>query len=163
MSMNVWFARDKATAIAGRDKVAQNIEAVKASYARKGDYEFAIIDGVYPKSSSDKSILRWTSYRQEGRVQAIEIKLKRRQPIESVSVYWFEDGKAIMRPASWRAEYLFDGKWCEYEPYITDSYGVLLNQFNMVHPDKPIEAEAIRLIITPQQKKAVGILETVIE
>ena len=162
-AMNVWFARDKATAIAGRDKVAQNIEAVKASYARKGDYEFAIIDGVYPKSSSDKSILRWTSYRQEGRVQTIEIKLKRRQPIESVSVYWFEDGKAVMRPASWRAEYLFDGKWYEYEPYITDNYGVLLNQFNMVHPDKPIEAEAIRLIITPQQKKAVGILEAVIE
>ena len=68
-----------------------------------------------------------------------------------------------MRPASWRAEYLFDGKWYEYEPYTTDSYGVLLNQFNMVHPDKPIEAEAIRLIITPQQKKAVGILEAVIE
>ena len=163
MSMNVWFARDKATAIAGRDKVAQNIETVKASYARKGDDAYALIDGVYPKSSSDKSILRWTSYRQEGRVQTIEIKLKKRQPIESVSVYWFEDGKAIMRPASWRAEYLFDGKWYEYEPYITDSYGVLLNQFNMVHPDKPIEAEAIRLIITPQQKKAVGILEAVIE
>jgi hypothetical protein len=96
-------------------------------------------------------------------VQTIEIKLKKRQPIESVSVYWFEDGIAIMRPASWRAEYLLDGKWYGYEPYITDHYGVLLNQFNMVHPDKPIEAEAIRLIITPQPNKAVGILEAVVE
>ena len=162
-AMNVWFARDKETAIASKDKVAQNIETVRASYARKGDDVFALIDGVYPKSSNDKSILRWTSYRQEGKVQTLEIRLKKRQPIESVSVYWFEDGRAIMRPESWRAEYLLDGKWYEYVPYITDSYGVLVDQFNMVHPDKPIEAEAIRLIVTPQPNKAVGILEAVVE
>ena len=162
-AMNTWFARDKATAISCKDKVAKNIETVKASYARKGDDAYAVIDGVYPKSSSDKSILRWTSYRQEGKVQAIEIRLKKRQPIESISVYWFEDNRAIRRPKSWSAEYLLNGKWYEYKPYLTDQFGTAINQFNMVHPAEPIEAEAIRLTIVPQERYAVGILEAIVE
>ena len=162
-AMNVWFARDKATAISSKDKVAQNIETVKASYARKGDDAYAVIDGVYPKSSSDKSILRWTSYRQEGKVQTIEIRLKKRQPIESISAYWFDDNRAVRRPKSWSAEYLLDGKWHEYKPYLTDQFGTAINQFNMVHPAEPIEAEALRLTITPQEGYAVGILEVIVE
>ena len=162
-AMNTWFARDKATAISCKDKVAKNIETVKASYARKGDDAYAVIDGVYPKSSSDKSILRWTSYRQEGKVQTIEIRLKKRQPIESISVYWFEDNRAIRRPKSWSAKYLLNGKWYEYKPYLTDQFGTAINQFNMVHPAEPIEAEAIRLTIVPQERYAVGILEAIVE
>lgn len=163
MAMNVWFARDKATAEAGGERVAENIQSVKTKFAHKGDYEFAIIDGVYPKSSRDKSILRWTSYGRQGEEQTIEIKLKKEQPIESIMVYWYEDNKGVMRPASWRAEYLYNGEWHEYKPYITDHFGVLLDQFNMVHPDKEIKAEAIRLVVTPQQGKAVGILEAIVE
>ena len=163
MAMNVWFARDKATAEAGGESVAENIQSVKTKFAHKGDYEFAIIDGVYPKSSRDKSILRWTSYGRQGEEQTIEIKLKKEQPIESIMVYWYEDGRGVMRPEKWHAEYLCNGEWHEYKPYITDHFGVLLDQFNMVHPDKEIKAEAIRLIVTPQQGKAVGILEAIVE
>ncbi len=163
MAMNVWFARDKATAEAGRERVAENIQSVKTTFAHKGDYEFAIIDGVYPNSSRDKSILRWTSYGRQGKEQTIEIKLKQEQLIESIMVYWYEDGKGIMRPEKWHAEYLHNGEWQPYKPYITDHFGVLLDQFNMVHPDREIRAEAIRLIVTPQANKAVGILEAKVE
>ncbi len=163
MAMNVWFARDKATAEAGGERVAENIQSVKTKFAHNGDYEFAIIDGVYPKSSRDKSILRWTSYGRQGEEQTIEIKLKKEQPIESIMVYWYEDGRGVMRPEKWHAEYLYNGEWHEYKPYITDHFGALLDQFNMVHPDKEIKAEAIRLVVTPQQGKAVGILEAIVE
>ncbi len=163
MAMNVWFARDRATAEASVDRVAENIHSVKTTYSHKGDYEFAIIDGVYPKSSHDKSILRWTSYGRQGQEQSVEIRLKKEQPIESIMVYWYEDNKGVMRPASWRAEYLYNGEWHEYKPYITDQFGVLIDQFNMVHPDKEIRAKAIRLIATPQSGKAVGILEAIVE
>ena len=161
--MNVWFARDKVTAEASRQRVAKNIHSVKTTFLGKGDTDFAIIDGEYPKSSHDKSILRWTSYGRQGKEQKVEIKLKKEQPIESIMVYWYEDNKGVMRPASWRAEYLHNGKWHDYKPYITDHFGVLIDQFNMVHPDKDIKAEAIRLIVTPQSGKAVGILEAIVE
>lgn len=162
-SMNVWFAADAKTAREGMEKTPQHIASVKASYTYNRDAAYAIIDGVNPKSSYDTSILRWTSYRQQDMPQTIEIKLKKRQPVESVSVYWYEDSRKVKRPESWSAEYLLDGKWYEYAPYITDHFGTEINQFNMVHPSKPIEAEAIRLTVKPQKSYAVGILEVIVE
>ena len=162
-SMNVWFACDAKTAREGMEKVPQHIASVKASYTYYGDDAYAVIDGAYPKSSHDTSILRWTSYRQQDVLQTIEIRLKKRQPIESVSVYWYEDSRKVRRPESWSAEYLLNGKWYEYRPYITDNFGTAINQFNMVHPEEPIEAEAIRLKVTPQKGYAVGILEALID
>ena len=162
-SMNVWFAEDAKSAREGMEKVAPHIASVKASYTYNRDDAYAIIDGVNPKSSHDTSILRWTSYRQQDTTQTIEIKLKKRQPIESMSVYWYEDRGKVKRPESWSAEYLLDGKWHEYQPYITDHFGIALNQFNMVHPSEPIEAEEIRLKVVPQKGYAVGILEVIVE
>ncbi len=162
-SMNVWFACDATTARNGLERTPQHIASVKASYTYVRDDAYAIIDNIYPKSSRDKSILRWTSHRQPGKTQTIEIKLKKRQPIESISTYWYEDKGAVRRPKSWSAEYLLDGKWYEYKPYLTDHFGIALDQFNMIHPAEPIEAEAIRLKIVPQEGYAVGILEVIVE
>ncbi len=162
-AMNVWFAEDAKSARDGMEKVAPHIASVKASYTYNRDAAYAIIDGVYPTSSHDTSILRWTSYRQQDMAQTIEIMLKKRQPVESISVYWYEDRGKVKRPKSWSAEYLLDGEWHEYAPYITDHFGIALDQFNMVHPSEPIEAEAIRLKVVPQKGYAVGILETIVE
>ena len=84
-------------------------------------------------------------------------------PIESISVYWYNDNKGVKYPESWRAEYMKDGKWNEYTPYITDSFSTLGDQFNMVHPATPVETDAIMLHITPQKDATVGILEVTIE
>ena len=162
-SMNVWFACDATTARNGMERTPQHIASIKASYTYNRDDAYAVIDGIHPKSSSDSSILRWTSYRQQSKKQAIEIRLKKRQPIESVSAYWYEDNRSVRRPKSWSAEYLLDGKWHEYSPYITDQFGTAIDQFNMVHPAESVEAEAIRLKIIPQEGYAVGLLEVIVE
>ena len=162
-SMNVWFACNATTARNGMERTPQHIDSVKTSYTYNRDDAYAIIDGIHPKSSNDKSILRWTSYRQQGKAQTIDIVLKKRQPIESLSAYWYEDNRSVRRPKSWSAEYLLDGKWHEYSPYITDQFGTAIDQFNMVHPAESVEAEAIRLKIIPQEGYAVGILEVIVE
>ena len=162
-AMNVWFACDATTARNGLERTPQHIASVKTSYTYIRDDAYAIIDNIHPESSHDKSILRWTSHRQPGKVQTIEIEFKKRQPIESISTYWYEDKGSIRRPKCWSAEYLLDGKWHEYKPYITDHFGIALDQFNMVHPAEPIEAEALRLTITPQDGYALGILEVIVE
>ena len=162
-AMNVWFACNADCAREGMEKTPKNIASIKASYTFDRDDAYAIIDGVHPSSSHDKSILRWTSHRQEGTPQTLEIGLKKAQAIESISVYWYEDNQKVKRPMSWSAEYLLDGKWHEYVPYITDHFNTATDQFNMVHPSAPIKAEAIRLNVVPQRGYSAGILEAIVE
>ncbi len=162
-AMNVWFARDAATARKCLKKLAPNIENVSASYTYLTDEVTAIADNLRPANSADTSIPRWTSWPKLGQEQKVEIKLKKKMPIESISVYWYNDDRGVKYPESWRAEYMKDGKWNEYTPYITDSYATAGNQFNMVHPATAVETDAIMLYITPQKDAAVGILEVTIE
>jgi hypothetical protein len=93
----------------------------------------------------------------------VKITLKKKMPIESISIYWYNDNKGVKYPVSWHAEYRKDGKWHQYTPYITDSYATAGDQFNMVHPAGPVETDAIMLHITPQKDAAVGILEAIVE
>ena len=123
----------------------------------------AIADGRQPKSSGDRSIPRWTSWPQKGTPQQVVIKLRKRQTIESVQVYWYDDKGGVQIPVSWSMDYLVDGEWRVFTPYITDRFGTYADQFNMVHPDVAIEAEALRLNMTPHEDSTVGILEVVVE
>lgn len=163
--MNVWFGRDAATALAGVFRLPKNIAEVKASYTNsRGDDILAVVDGKVPTHSHDKSIQRWTSWRQQGKEQNIEITFKKAQPVECVSVYWYDDNNGVQIPKTWSIDYFADGEWHEFKPYITDHFATALDQFNMVHPDEPITAEALRLNMTPKDKDtAVGILELTIE
>ena len=124
---------------------------------------YAIADGQFPKSSSDNSIIRWTSWPQKGTAQQVEIKLKKESDVESVSVYWYDDQGGVQVPASWDMEYQVNGQWNKFRLYSTDHYGILPDQFNMVHPAEAIKADALRLHIKPKPDSAVGILEVVIE
>lgn len=162
-AMNVWFARDAATARTSIKILAPNIESVNASFTYNNDDVTAIADNLRPANSADNSIPRWTSWPQLGKEQQVEIKLKKRMSIESISVYWYNDNKGVKYPESWRAEYKTGDKWNKYIPYITDSYATAGNQFNMVHPTAPVETDAIKLYITPQKDAAAGILEVIIE
>ncbi len=162
-SMNVWFARDGATAAAAVTRPQGNIAEVEASFTYNGDDVIAIVDGELPKSSSDSGVLRWTSWPQKGVPQTVTLGLKKKQNVESVSVYWYDDAGGVQVPASWSAEYLADGKWISFPLYNTDFYRMEKNQFNVIHPGHAIEAEAIRLCIQPKATSAVGILEATIE
>ena len=51
----------------------------------------------------------------------------------------------------------------KFKIYITERFGVAKDQFNMVHPDRPIKADAIRINMIAQKDACVGILEATIE
>ncbi len=161
--MNVWFARDVATVINSLPRMANNVSGVFATHTYGNDDVFAIVDGVRPAHSFDKSIPRWTSWPKTGKTQQVEIRLKKRQAVESVQVYWYDDNGGVQLPVSWTMEYEDGGEWHPFVPYVTDRFGVESDQFNMVHPEMPIEAEALRLTIVPKADATVGILEAVIE
>lgn len=163
--MNVWFGRDEKTALAGVFRLPQNIADVEASYTNsRGDDVRAVLDGKLPSHSHDKSILRWTSWRQPGKTQHIDIALKKAQPVECVSVYWYDDGGDVQVPKEWSIDYLANGEWHEFQPYITDQFGTDKDKFNTVHPLEPVVAEALRINITPKSKDlAVGVLEITVE
>ena len=162
-TMNVWFARDLATAIQASVRTVGNIDDVTATHTCMSDDVYAVADGKLPKSSADTSIPRWTSWSQKGQVQQVDIKLKKAQPIESISVYWYDDKGGVQVPVSWNVEYQDQGAWRPFKLYVTDMYGIQPDQFNMVHPAEPFTTDAIRLNITPRRDATVGILEVVIE
>jgi hypothetical protein len=162
-AMNVWFARDAQTVLQSQPQLASNVAWVKASHTYANDTADAVADNRRPSNSADKSIDRWTSWPQTGKTQIVEIGLKKRQPVECVQVYWYDDSGGVQAPVSWSMEYLCDGEWHAFVPYVTDRFGVALDHFNMVHPEMSIEAEALRLTIVPKTDAAVGILEAVIE
>ena len=162
-AMNVWFGRDAETARLSLVRTVGNIKDVKATHTFSGDDVYAIADGKRPSSSADRSIPRWTSWPEKGKKQQVEVILKKAQPIESVSVYWYDDKGGVQPPVEWDMEYRSEGKWHKYTPYITDSFGVATNQFNMVHPASAITADALRLNITPKSDSTAGILELIVE
>ena len=163
VTMNVWFARHAETAAKEMIRTVDNIADVSATHTNGSDDVYAIADGQFPKSSSDNSIIRWTSWPQKGTAQQVEIKLKKESDVESVSVYWYDDQGGVQVPASWDMEYQANGQWNKFRLYSTDHYGILPDQFNMVHPAEAIKADALRLHIKPKPDSAVGILEVVIE
>lgn len=158
-AMNVWFARSEATARESAFHFARNISGVKASFTYSGDDEYAVADGAVPDNSSDTKIPRWTSWPECGKEQWVEVTLAKPMAVESVAVYWYDDGGGVQLPVSWSMEYRSQGEWHTFRPYTTDRFGVERDQFNMVHPDEQITADALRLKIVPKASAAAGILE----
>ena len=165
VSMNVWFARDAETAIQGMTRAVGNVLDVQASYTYPNDDPIAIADGKHPKSSADRNIPRWTSWAvsQLGKTQTLEVTFRKEQPVESVSIYWFDDHDGVYLPAEWSMEYKEGDEWKEFKPYITDRFGVEADQFNMVHPQGEVVTKALRITMVPQPNKAVGVLELIVE
>ena len=162
-AMNVWFARDAATVRESMVFPVGNIASIKATYTYQNDDELAPVDGKQPTNSFDRTIPRWTAWPKVGEKQSVEVKLKKKQPIESVSVYWYDDKGGVQLPVEWNIDYFVDGEWHVFKPYVTDRFGVELDQFNMVHPAEPIEAEAIRINMMPKKESSIGILELLVE
>ena len=162
-TMNVWFADNADTAREGAALTVGNIADVRATATYSGDIEYAVADGREPKDSFDTSIPRWTSWPKLGEEQVVELKLRKSQKVESLSVYWYDDKGGVQLPVEWSAQYLSGGEWHEFTPYITDSFGVEKDKYNVVHPAESIKAEALRLKIKAKSDAAVGILEAKIE
>ncbi|MCH2176818.1 MAG: glycoside hydrolase family 127 protein [Lentisphaeria bacterium] len=162
-SMNVWFPNNKELAQKSLDAMAFNnahYGVVSAAYTAESDSIEALTDGKRPQAANDNTIPKWSSVGQEGQTQIIELDFSNAQQIESVGVYWFEDDKTtISAPASWTMSYKKDGEWHPFKIYVTDFYGTDVNMYVVVHPETEIICEGLRLELTPQEGKAVGLLD----
>jgi DUF1680 family protein len=163
-SMNVWFPT-KTDMLSYKEygvSYGGKFKKVKASYTCTNDDIAAISSDESPKSSVDETVKRWTSWPKKGEPQSIEIELKKLTELESIGVYWFEDDKGVRLPKSWNLEYWENGKWNEFPVYVTDSYYLFKDQYNIVHPASNIKTSKIRLNIQAKKEYSVGVLDVVI-
>ena len=102
--MNCWFPINKEELIY-EPKLNDNFKSINATSCYHSDFIEAMIDNVVPKSSKDETIRRWTSYPNVGQNQEIELTLKNKMDIQSISLYWFDDNQGVRLPQEWRVEY----------------------------------------------------------
>lgn len=160
-SMIVWLPREagRVQYFDGEKVVGGRYGPVKASHTYSGDTVAALADGKRPAASDDTSVPRWTSWPQKGTPQWVEVALLEPRPLRSVGVYWYDDRGGVQRPASWRVEVRTDGRWQPLDLYVTDSYQVEADRYNVVHPAAPVTADAVRIHMVPRRDAAVGILD----
>ena len=70
-----------------------------------------------------------------------------------------QDQFDVKFPDQWSLEVEQDGQWRPFNLYTTDRYDTRANQYNVVHPAAPLQCDAIRIKMKPQQDAALGILE----
>jgi DUF1680 family protein len=120
----------------------------------------ALFDGHAPQRSRHANYPRWNSQQQEGIPQQIELLFNGRQTVESLAVFWISDSRTTtLLPASWKLECLIDGEWKPFSVYTTDSYGLEEDKYNVVRPSALLSCSGIRIKLTPQPGKSVGIAE----
>ncbi|AQQ10162.1 hypothetical protein L21SP3_01990 [Sedimentisphaera cyanobacteriorum] len=165
-SMTVWFAQTKQgarKAAMSENAFISNMGIIEASYTYRGDEAEAVSDGKIPESSSDRSIPRWTSWPRRGKSQTITYSFDETQKVSSAGLYFYNGGGGVQLPASWHIERKISGSWEKMEPYLTDSYSVIEDSFNTVHPAEVKECEAMRIVVNPKKTSCAGILEAKIE
>jgi len=52
-----------------------------------------------------------------------------------------------------------NNEWPKFNFYVTDSYEIEKDKYNVVHPAATLSCEAIKINIKPAKEKAVGILD----
>lgn len=158
-AMNIWIPTNSDLVVYETENGIKGgkFDYVKASsVAVIGDLQVLQL-AQQPASSDDRTLTAWASEQSETS-SIVEIGL-RNQPIRSVNIYWYERGNEVHLPESWRMEYLKNGKWEPFGLYVTDAYNTFLNQYNVVHPDKELTCDAIKIIMTSSKDHGVGILD----
>ena len=160
-SMTVWFPTSPGLAVYDPHVLPKEsiFTEITASHTSALDTVSAIGDGQEPRYSSGKKVPRWTSRGQPGKPQWVVGRFAETKNIRSVGVYWMQDQDEVKFPQEWSLEVEQDGEWKPFELYTTDQYHYRANQYNVVHPAAPLQCDAIRILITPREEKAVGILE----
>ncbi len=137
---------------------------VTASHTFANDSVEAIRLAIQPRSSSDNSVPRWTSWSQTGKSQWVEIKLKAAKEIARVGVYFYDDSGGVQRPGSWHIEVPNQDQWQKLGIYNTDQYSSLPDTYNTVHPARSLKTDTLRIVMSPKHDKTcVGILSVDIE
>ena len=160
-SMTVWFPRQKDMSVFDPHALPKEsvFNELMASYTCELDTVNAIGDGKEPEWSSGNKVPRWTSRGQNGNDQWIIARFNTTKDIRSVGIFWMQDQFDVKFPKQWTLEVEQDGQWKPFKLYTTDRYDTRANQYNVVHPASPLQCNAIRINMSPQQDSAVGILE----
>ncbi len=160
-SMTVWFPRSSEHAQFDPTALPKKspFVGVAASHTFEQDAVSAIGDNQKPKWSSGKKVSRWSSRPQKNKPQWVEGRFSEVRHVRSIGVYWFDDDKEVRIPAEWTVEVEQNGEWKPLELYVTDEYGLRVNQYNIVHPASDLKCDAMRILMTPQEDACVGILE----
>ena len=154
-SMNVWIATKKELAeLDPHRKRKEKFANVTASFSYRQHPAHALTIPTVPKNSGGHGQF-WSSYRQPGQSQWVEIDLGKEKTIRRVAVYWMADGGGVRVPKQWHVETRSSdkGPWKKLTPYNTDSYSTLKNCYNSVQSAKPCKARYARIVMTPQNKK----------
>jgi len=158
-SMIVWTPSDRTSAeqaMAAGQFDAAKYGTVTASCNQQD--VAAVCDGHRPQSSEDTTIPRWTSFWKRGEAQSIRLLFDIPQSVGKLGVYWAAgDGCAL--PTSWTLMVLRDGAWTPFDKYITDSYRVEADTYNVIHPASELVCDGLKLKTTPQPGQCVGILD----
>ena len=159
--MTVWFPKSPEMANFDPNVLPEEspFAEVAASHTYEQDAISAVADNHEPRWSTGKQVARWSSRPQSGKSQWVEGQFPKSRKVRSIGLYWFDNGKDVRVPAEWSLEVRQAGEWKPFELYVTDEYGVRVNQYNVVHPSKPLSCEAIRVQMDPQKDACVGILE----
>jgi len=122
----------------------------------------AVLDGLIPSSSSDRSIPRFVwAQGGGGRRESgtwIEYRYSEARAIGSAEVYWAADaeGGECALPSSWWLEWWDGAAW---KPVAgPPAYPIAKDQFNTVR-FSPVHTTAIRLQVATQGRQPAGILE----
>lgn len=160
-SMITWLPTVPALAAPDPNDPAQwKFAKVTASHTFDNDTVLAVQRRGTPKSSADTSIQRWTSWPQRGREQWLELELRERAAVESIAVWFYDDGGGVQVPGDWHVEVpAADGSWQRLAIYNTDEYSVLPDAYNLVHPAEPLTTDRLRIVMRPQHDRTcVGVL-----
>jgi hypothetical protein len=130
-----------------------------ASHCFENDSVEAVMDGVLPKASSDKTIPRFTWWDHRGSKEWIERSFAKSQKVSGVEVYWFDDtgvGGHCGLPKSWSLFYKKNGQWLAVRN--PGDFATLPDAFNRVSFD-PVECDGLRIEVQLQPQTSGGILE----
>ena len=135
---------------------------VQASASSHFEPPSAVLDGLAPSSSSDRSIPRFVwaqggGGRREGGTW-IEYRYSEPRAVGSADVYWAADadGGECALPSSWWLEWWDGAAW---KPVAgPPAYPIAKDQFNAVR-FSPVRTTAIRLQVATQGRQPAGILE----
>ncbi len=156
--MEVWLARDPATAQLPPRPTIASMSRTSASHVWTSDTTDALNDQIEPRNSIDHDVPRFTWWDHTGTSEWVQYDFPRTTKVAGVEVYWFDDtGRGSCRvPKSWRVLYKAGDGWLEVSK--PSPYTVEKDRFNVVRFDA-IETTALRLEAQLADGVSAGILE----
>ncbi len=165
-SMCVWLSDNKKDVIQTSIAEAKfaNIKTASSSYPNHESL-WNVLEEHEPENSHDTHIPRCTFWPHKGTEEWFQFTFPKKRKVSTVSVYWFDDSGfgGCKIPEKWSLEYKDSGKWKKFPVYVTDNYGILKDQYNVVRAGKEFKTDALRIKIKLQKGFSAGIIKCIIE